>query len=39
MTLLNGAPAILFQVIDTGPGLRGVDYRVLFDPTHEFGES
>ena len=33
----NGDTGLLFQVIDTGPGLRGKDYRVLFDPTHEAG--
>ena len=33
----NGQPALLMQVIDSGPGLKGADYRRLFDPTSEFG--
>ena len=37
-TLLPGLqPGLLFQVIDTGPGLRGKNYRKLFDPTSEMG--
>ena len=34
----NGADGLLVQVIDTGPGLRGRDYRQLFDPLHEKGK-
>jgi hypothetical protein len=33
----NGTPTLLLQVIDSGPGLQGADYRRLFDPTSEFG--
>jgi hypothetical protein len=33
----SGEPALLAQVIDTGPGLKGVNYRTLFDPSAEFG--
>ena len=33
----NGEPALLLQVIDTGPGLQGVSYQTLFDPSSEFG--
>jgi hypothetical protein len=37
-TMPGGQPAVLLQVKDSGPGLKGVDYRLLFDPTSEFGE-
>ena len=30
-------PGILFQVIDSGPGLKGRDYKLLFDPAHDTG--
>ena len=30
---------LLFQVIDTGPGLNGKDWKVLFDPTQEMGKA
>ncbi len=33
----DGRPALLLQVIDTGPGLQGVSYQHLFDPSAEFG--
>jgi hypothetical protein len=33
----SAAPALLFQVIDSGPGLGGKSYRGLFDPSSEFG--
>jgi hypothetical protein len=33
----TGATMLLLQVIDTGPGLKGKDYRKLFDPSNEFG--
>lgn len=33
----DGRPGLLFQVVDSGPGLGGVDYRQLFDPSSEFG--
>ena len=35
----NGGPGLLFQVLDTGPGLKGRDYRTLFDPTLEHGNT
>lgn len=31
-------PHVLFQVIDTGAGLNGMDYRNLFDPMSTSGE-
>jgi hypothetical protein len=34
----DGRPGLLMQVIDTGPGLRGADYRTLFDPAGDFGK-
>ena len=34
----NDAPGVLFQVIDTGPGLCGRDFKRLFDPLLEIGE-
>ncbi len=34
-TMPGGAPGLLFQVIDSGPGLKGRDYRTLFDPLQE----
>lgn len=38
MTVLpNGGAGVLFQVMDTGPGLKGKHYRTLFDPAQEFG--
>jgi hypothetical protein len=38
VTHMPGAgPALLMQILDTGPGLQGRDYRQLFDPTCEFG--
>jgi hypothetical protein len=39
VTSSTGATMLLLQVIDTGPGLRGKDYRKLFDPSSEFGAS
>ena len=33
----QGGPGLLFQVIDSGVGLKGADFRTLFDPTHETG--
>ena len=33
----DGGAGLLFQVLDTGPGLRGREYRLLFDPSHETG--
>ncbi len=35
----DGTAGMLFQVIDTGPGLGGRDYRVLFDPMMDTGSS
>ena len=35
--LRSSTPGLLFQVIDTGPGLKGKDYRTLFDPLLEQG--
>jgi hypothetical protein len=32
-----GVEGLLFQVIDTGPGLGGKDFRRLFDPLEEMG--
>ncbi len=34
---LEGKRFLLFQVLDTGPGLRGVSYKQLFDPTGDAG--
>ena len=35
----NGGAGLLFQVLDSGPGLKGRDFRVLFDPSREIGAS
>ncbi len=35
--LPTGKRGLLFQVMDTGPGLRGKDFRTLFDPLLETG--
>ncbi len=35
---VRGDRYLLFQVLDTGPGLQGTDYCTLFDPTREFDE-
>ncbi len=39
LNILRGEVALLFQVIDTGVGLKGVDYRKLFDPDGTGGTS
>ena len=36
-TLPTGVTGLLFQVMNTGPGLRGRDFRTLFDPLLETG--
>jgi hypothetical protein len=33
----DGRNALLFQVLDTGPGLKGRDFKTLFDPSHDTG--
>ncbi len=35
--LPDGTPAILFQVLDSGPGLGSRSYQKLFDPLGEYG--
>ncbi len=37
IVFLRGQKHLLFQVLDTGPGLHGKAYRKLFDPTGEGG--
>ncbi len=38
VAVVDGRRLLLFQVLDTGPGLQGKPYRKLFDPTGEGGE-
>ena len=38
MNTLRDGPGLLFQVMDSGPGLRGVNYRKLFDPNDTAGQ-
>jgi hypothetical protein len=33
----DGTGGLLFQVIDSGPGLRGRSYQSLFDPAKDAG--
>ena len=35
----DGQAGLLFQVLDTGPGLQGRDFTTLFDPSHETGNA